>query len=30
VSRQADRVGLDSVRRVAEPVIENVGRAIRD
>jgi len=30
VSRQADRVGLDSVRRVADPVIENVGRAIRD
>jgi len=30
VSRQADRVALDSVRRVAGPVIENVGRAIRD
>jgi len=30
VSRQADRVALDSVRRVADPVIENVGRAIRD
>ena len=30
MSRQADRVALDSVRRVADPVIENVGRAIRD
>jgi MoxR-like ATPase len=28
MSRQADEVSLDVVRRVAEPVLENVGRAI--
>jgi MoxR-like ATPase len=30
VSRQADRLTLDAVRRVAEPLVENVGRAIVD
>ncbi len=30
MSRQADRVSLDSVSRVADPVLENVARAIVD